>query len=137
MTQLEEIYKAYPRKVGRRAALLEIDRAVRRLIAGESGEKMQEQEAITRLMNAVVIYANSPAGQSEHFTPHGRTWFHQSRYLDSQEEWFYEKRQASASEQRAATTHSAIIDVLRTRIEQRNGNHGSKQQDSSDLFLDK
>ena len=84
---IEDIYAVYPRRVGRRVALLEIDRAIRRVVNGESGSPMSEEEALRRMLDAVTKYAKSPAGRSGTYTPHPRTWFHQSRYLDDQREW--------------------------------------------------
>lgn len=91
MTHLEEIYALYPRKVGRRKALLEIDRALRRVIEGEAGVKMSAQEAVTKMKNTVSFYATTPAGQKGEMTPHPTTFFHQGRYLDDPKEWFCEK----------------------------------------------
>jgi hypothetical protein len=83
----EDIYAAYPRKVGRRVALLEIERAIRRVVNGEAGYVMSEDEAKERMLKRVNLYANSPAGKAGNYTPHARTWFHQSRYLDDPKEW--------------------------------------------------
>jgi hypothetical protein len=86
-TDVCEIYGAYPRKVCRRAALLEIERAIRRLEAGEAGRKMAYSDAVFELLRATVVYAQSPAGNRKQFTPHPSSWYHQSRYLDDPAEW--------------------------------------------------
>src|SRR5215831_20928808 len=83
---LEAIYLEYPRKVGRRRALLEIDRAIRRLQTEEEGG-YSFKAAVTGLLAATKKYAKSPAGNRGGFTPHPSTWFHQSRYLDDVKEW--------------------------------------------------
>lgn len=82
-----EIYNTYPRKVCRRAALLEIERALRRLVDGESGEKMEYEKAVFELLKATSVFARSQAGNKGPFTPHPTSWFHQSRYLDDPKEW--------------------------------------------------
>ena len=105
---IEEIYSVYPRKVGRRAALLEIDRAIRRIVHGEAGRQMGEQEALECMQATVIAYASSPAGQAGTFTPHPRTWFHQSRYLDDPKEWF--KNGQNRAEQKQQRNHQVLLD---------------------------
>jgi hypothetical protein len=87
---IETIYYAYPRKVGRRRALLEIELALRR-ISKEVPHLLNrtEKEVEQLMLNTVLMFANSPAGKRKNFTPHPSTWFHQSRYLDDPEEWFH------------------------------------------------
>ena len=82
-----EIYQAYPRKIARRFALREIERAIRRLEAGENGSKMDYETAAFELLKATCLYARSPAGNRGTLTPHPTTWFRQSRYLDDPNEW--------------------------------------------------
>ena len=83
----EKIYRAYPRKIGKAAAIRAINSAFHRLIAGESQEPMDGLAANEFLTRAVESFARSPAGNSERFTPHPATWFNQSRYLDDPNEW--------------------------------------------------
>lgn len=90
---LEVIYQAYPRKVGRRRAMLEIDRALRRITAGEIGDRLPPERAVEELLKATALYAQSPSGNRGNFTPHPATWFHQSRYLDNPDEWFHQTEQ--------------------------------------------
>ena len=82
------IYDAYPRHVAPRAACTEIDRAIAR-IASDDG--VSTSEAAVWLLDRVKRYAQSPlVRQSERtFIPHPRTWFHQDRFRDSDEEWGY------------------------------------------------
>ena len=84
------IYDCYPRKVGKRKALVEIERAIRRLMGGEFGPRLSMAEAVDGLLKSTALYARSPAGNRESFTPHPSTWFHQSRYLDNPDEWFHQ-----------------------------------------------
>lgn len=83
----EEIYAAYPRKVGRGAALKAIDKAFRRLIAGEGQYKFVPAEANAFLLHMAEAYAASGDGNRGSYTPHPATWFNGSRYLDNPEEW--------------------------------------------------
>jgi hypothetical protein len=84
---LAEIYAVYPRHLGKRKAMLEIDRAIRRLEAGETGKKLNYEQAVFFLLERTSAYARTPAGNRGHYTPHPTTWFHQSRYLDEEIEW--------------------------------------------------
>lgn len=86
-TDIAEIYASYPRHVCKRAALLEIERAIRRLEAGESGPKMDYETAVFELLKATCAFAQSPAGNRGTFTPHPTSWYHQSRYLDDPKQW--------------------------------------------------
>jgi hypothetical protein len=82
------IYEAYPRKVGRRAALKAIAASVDRLSHGEGSiSPMTRVEARKHLWKCATTFAKSPAGRRGEFTPHPATWFNQSRYLDADAEW--------------------------------------------------
>lgn len=76
LTPAEEIYAAYPRKVGKAAALQAIDTVLK------SGSIQP-----AALLEKVKKFAASPAGQKGNFTPHPRTFFAQERYLDEESEW--------------------------------------------------
>ena len=69
----EEIYGAYPRKVGRPAALC----AIRRALAADSPAYLLER---TRL------YAETYRGDSR-YIPHPATWYNQERFKDDPETW--------------------------------------------------
>ena len=99
-----EIYATYPRKIGRRTALLAVERAVRRLMAGtDTGQKMTYENAVFGLLQATATYARSPAGQRGQYTPHPSAWFNQSRYLDDPKEWNHaeESKDAAIARQNA------------------------------------
>lgn len=98
MLSVELVYQAYPRKVGRRRALLEIERAVRRLVAGESPlGKMTEQDAAEGLIRATTAYANARIDADPQYTPHPATWYCQARYLDDPKEWHHEPESKEAA----------------------------------------
>ena len=80
---IEEIYKAFPRKIGKDNALKAIGKAVDRLkVRGHTTRQAQEF-----LYKVTVAFAKSPAGNDGNFTPHPATWFNQGRYDDDQAEW--------------------------------------------------
>lgn len=77
--QVEEIYQAYPRKVGKQAAVKAIRAAVNR------GAKPEY------LLEATAEYARSRVGKDPDFTPHASTWYQQGRYDDDRSEWWREE----------------------------------------------
>ena len=79
---VEAIYSAYPRKVGKRAALLRIREALVSLYK-ETGE-----DSFSFLIERTRMFANSPAGKAGSYTPHPSTWYNQGRYLDDPKEWY-------------------------------------------------
>jgi hypothetical protein len=82
----EEIYQAYPRKVGKGAALKAIASAYQRLCRGES-KQIAPEMAAQFLLASAMEFASSQAGHNGAFTPHPATWFNASRYLDDHNEW--------------------------------------------------
>jgi hypothetical protein len=83
LSDCETIYGAYPRKVGKAAAVRAIQKAIARLVEGEYGGKsLTVAEAIAGLRNRVIMFAQAPAGRKAKFTPHAATWFNRSSYLD-------------------------------------------------------
>ena len=74
------IYRAYPRKVGRAAAIKAISKALKKVSFDE-------------LLEAVEAYARSRIDEDGQFrddrkyTPHPSTWFNQERWADDREEW--------------------------------------------------
>jgi len=89
--QEEEIYKAYPRHVGRGPALKAIRKAVERLEAGTTEHpSMSPQDARRWLWKRASEYAVSLDGSAPEraeFLPHPSTWFNQERYFDDTKEW--------------------------------------------------
>jgi hypothetical protein len=69
----EELYRLYPRKVGKKDALKAILKAL----------KECEFEA---LREAVQEYATSPEGRGQ-YCPHPATWFNKGRWHDDRREW--------------------------------------------------
>ena len=85
-TDMEFIYKAYPRHVGRRDALKAINRALHRI----AGRRDAPEDPVIWLITRVRLFAGSPKGQSGQFCPHPATWFNQDRFDDNEAEWFRE-----------------------------------------------
>ena len=88
----QEIYQLYPRKEGSAAALVAIEKAVKKLVKGKtkSGRPaMVRRDAQRLLYRAVRAYASSPIGQQADKTklPHPATWFNQERWDDDQTNW--------------------------------------------------
>src|SRR5882762_10643283 len=109
------IYDAYPRKVGRRKALLEIERAIRRLQNGECGQKLTYEEAAAGLLKATTAFANSPACQHFPYVPHPTTWFHQGRYLDDPGEWTNGKVNGESKDAALARKNGDVLDRMREK----------------------
>ena len=80
--RIEEVYQAYPRHIGKAAAMKAIKAAVKRMEKRDSGE-----DAIAFLLERTKLFAASPAGQLGRFTPHPATWFNRESYLDDEQEW--------------------------------------------------
>jgi len=83
----EEIYKLYPRKIGKKCAIFAIKKALSRIREELASEGIKTSEPSQWLKLAVGEFAKSPAGNRGIYTPHPATWFNQSRYLDDREEW--------------------------------------------------
>lgn len=84
-----ELYQLYPRKVGKRAALAAIDKAINRL-KGTMGGSLFESQAIEHLTDRVRLYARATSTWSREdrqFIPHPATWFNQDRFDDDPREW--------------------------------------------------
>lgn len=87
---INEIYKAYPRKLGPRPAKRAIGKALTRLLAGKEAPAEifnTVDDAAIYLLQRVRLFAMTPAGQAGEFTPYPATWFNDSRYLDEESEW--------------------------------------------------
>lgn len=85
--QAKAIYQTYPRKVGRRQALIAIQTAIDRLMNGENGKRLSLEEALKFLREKVEAFAVSPEGNAGRYTPHPATWFNRARYSDDPSEW--------------------------------------------------
>lgn len=81
LADVEQIYQAYPRHVGKAAAIHSIERALVRCLADHP------DDAFAWLLGKVQEYAKTPAAHSGHFTPHPATWFNQDRFNDDPKEW--------------------------------------------------
>jgi hypothetical protein len=84
------IYKAYPRKVGKKAALISINKAIKRLVKGEfDASPMSPSDARQSLMDSVQEYARSAVGSQADLSkiPNPATWFNQGRYDDDRTCW--------------------------------------------------
>ena len=71
--QVDQIYDAYPLKVGRKACTPAITRAIQEL-------------GFDKLLKTTQAYAQV-RGSKKEYTPHPKTWFGQGRYNDDPESW--------------------------------------------------
>lgn len=86
----EAIYAAYPRKVGKKAAVEAIKRAIKRINADPSWNQVSFLSAEQYVLNRVFLFAEAvekwPADE-RNYCPHPSTWFNQGRYDDDPKEW--------------------------------------------------
>jgi len=74
----EEIYNAYPRKIGRPAAINAIKAAIR-------------CSSAHHVLERTLAYAAARRGEDAQFTPHPATWFNQHRFNDDPKTWSFSK----------------------------------------------
>lgn len=110
MTDVEQIYQAYPRHKDKIHALASIEKAVRRIISGEIGKKMTRNDAIFYLLGKTINFAQSFAGQRGALTPYPATWMNRGGYMDDPQEWEYVTPE---EEKRIARSQEANIGVWR------------------------
>lgn len=82
----DSFWRAYPRKVGKIAALKAWYKALR-TIAARGSPPMGSEAAAAWLAERASAFARSDAGQRGEFTPHPSTWLNQARYDDDDGEW--------------------------------------------------
>lgn len=93
----EDVYAAYPRKVGRGAAIKAIQKAAK--IIGPKATSMTRFCPYAVLLERTQAFAKATASWPEadrHFICHPATWFNQERYNDDPKEW--ERGTAPASQ---------------------------------------
>lgn len=81
----EAIYQAYPRKVGKKAALKAITAAI-----VSQGKTTRSQSAAASIYEATKAYAAAVAtwpARDREYVPHPATWFNRGSYLDDPKEW--------------------------------------------------
>lgn len=87
----EMVYEAYPRHVGRKAALLAIKRAAKDDSKGTlNTARGHGAFTFEHLLERARAYAEAVTKWPERdrpFIPHPATWFNQGRYLDDPKEW--------------------------------------------------
>ena len=80
--QIEAVYAAYPRKIGKAAALKSINKALTKI-----AKRPDISDPAGWLLERVQMFAQSSAGRAGKFTPHPSTWFNQARFDDDPREW--------------------------------------------------
>ncbi|UCC69059.1 MAG: hypothetical protein JSV79_03840 [Armatimonadota bacterium] len=82
------IYEAYPRKVGRGAALKAIERALFRIAKDPpDGQEPHVWLLLRTKKYAASKRAQKPAAGERDYRPHPATWYNQERYDDDEKEW--------------------------------------------------
>lgn len=74
--KIDQVYAAYPRRVGRGAARKAIRAALGKIA------KRGEKDPVAWLLARVQRYAEQRRGENPKFTPHPATWFNSERYDD-------------------------------------------------------
>ena len=96
--QIEEIYEAYPRHIGKAAALKAIKAAVKRMQSRDA-----DADAVAFLLERTKLFAQSAAGNKGRYTPYPMNWFRDERYLDNEQEW-------GAAENRSGNLKREIVE---------------------------
>lgn len=93
--QISSIYDAYPRHIGKVAAVKAIEKALKTVA------KQEVSDPVAFLLDRTKQFAKSPAGNAGKFTPHPSTWFNQGRYDDDPAEWERGEVEGKPREQKA------------------------------------
>lgn len=120
------IYSAYPRKVGRGAAIKAITNAFNRLTSavGDGSRKFSPADASAFLFASTEAFADSPAGKAGEYCPHPATWFTQSRYLDDPKEW-QRGNNGGISNGKTDRAYATAADLIQ-EIEDRHGSNAGE-----------
>jgi hypothetical protein len=91
---IEAVYQAYPRHVGKRVAHKAIEKALKHI-------------GYSELLAAVTEYAAAVSGSDKKFIPHPATWFNNHRWEDDRSEWKDEGRNGKPAAGTDATLEAA------------------------------
>ena len=89
ISEVEAVYAAYPRHVGKRNAIQAIEKAADVLLRERKSHLNSRLNALSFLKERASAFAASRAGQRGQMTPHPATWFERGSYMDDPEEWEY------------------------------------------------
>ena len=101
----ETIYQAYPRKIGKKAALKAITFAIQQLVKdgiSTTTAGMTPAESAAAFLHEITrAYATAvetwPASERK-YVPHPSTWFNQGRYMDDPNEWKSDNDRTTAND---------------------------------------
>jgi hypothetical protein len=93
--QAEAIYQAYPRKVGKNAAIRAIEKALRR-----------DDVTFELLIEAVTEFAAAKRNRDPKFIPHPATWINQGRWSDDRSDWLRDDDGPAGSQRGGRRTES-------------------------------
>lgn len=102
--EIESIYKAYPKKVAKAAALTAIKKALKELAADGT------DDPVAYLLEAVSEYAKSRSVKEgdRQFIKHPSTWFNQACYEDDRSEWEVIGGSSNPTPEPQETTHRPL-----------------------------
>lgn len=87
-TQLEQLYKLYPRKRDKLDAKKAIRKAVGVVIAGDADHPaMPLEEALNYVAQRITLYARSVQGCDRDFIPYPASWFNAGSFWDDERDW--------------------------------------------------
>lgn len=84
------IYAAYPRHVGKQAALRAIEKAARALAKPDKSDRFNQVDPYAFLLERTQSYAAAVAqwpADEKRFIPHPATWYNRASYCDDPKEW--------------------------------------------------
>ena len=83
----EQIYAAYPRKVGKLAAIKAIQKAIKAIGLDSSDGGMTGAEILLDRTQSYAAAVKQWPASDKQYVPHTATWFNQGRYEDDPKEW--------------------------------------------------
>lgn len=92
----ERIYNEYPKKIGKKRAMLVISKCL-------------EEVSFDVLLEKTRLYAKARAGQDSQYTPHPATWYAQGRYEDDPAAWLPKPWNPSSLGSTPKLTHESEI----------------------------
>jgi hypothetical protein len=125
----DSIYGAYPRKVGRGAAIRAIKSSIEKVRKGNRVRAgCSADEAADFLLERVTAYAESAAGErpsGDDYRPHPATWFNHERYFDDPEQWNL-KRNGGSNGHTANGFDALDEHIRRKELEENPNSHGGE-----------
>jgi hypothetical protein len=115
--QLDQLYRLYPRLVGKGKAKTAICKAVSVVMNGDPDHPaLPIDEALDYLAQRVALYKQSIQSDDPKYTPHPASWFNGERFWDDERDWGNKQnRKSSAPVPLPADYVSPSKEILRER----------------------